>query len=80
MEEEYRGVTTCKVTIFGDFVTNESFSATVLFRDAEEVHRPSSFSRPLPPVAVGGQMLGQVNPWSDKAGLFLHCYNAFKDL
>ncbi|PKU40408.1 hypothetical protein llap_9290 [Limosa lapponica baueri] len=29
-------------------------------------------------VAVGGQMLGQVNLWSDKAGLFLRCYEKKK--
>lgn len=44
MEEEYTGVITYKVTAFGDFVTKESFSATVLLRYAEEVNRSSSFS------------------------------------
>jgi len=28
MEKDYAGLTTCKVTALGDFVTSESFSAT----------------------------------------------------
>lgn len=32
------------------------------------------------PLLSEGQMLGEVSPWSDKAGLFLHCYDAFRDL
>ena len=76
MEKDYAGLTTCKVTALGDFVTSESFSATSCSGMLKKWIVLLTFPRPLLSAAVGGQMLGQVNSQADKAGLFLRCCDA----
>lgn len=55
MGEEHTGVTTCKITTF----RQEGLSSTVRKKDIAQF---------LPSAAVGGQVLGQMNPLSHKVG------------
>lgn len=59
MGEEFTGMTACKVTTF----RQESLSSMVLKK-----HIFLFLPWPLPSAATGGQILGRINPLSDKVG------------
>lgn len=78
VEEEYTGITTYKEVInFGQ----ESLSATVLGSILKK-HLVLFFSLAIDISSLQRPDVRrtQVNPLSDKAGLFLQCYKAFWDL